>query len=79
MTKVSGEQWELLLDILAFSIPIEQCPNGEAMTEVVHARPGMIASAPQPDLAGQSPEDAMNVLVQQAASLLGNEKGRTAA
>jgi hypothetical protein len=39
----------------------------------------MIAWAPQPDLSGQSPKDAMNVLVQQAASLLGNEEGRTAA
>jgi hypothetical protein len=39
----------------------------------------MITWAPQPDLSGQSPEDAMNVLVQQAASLLGNEEGRTAA
>ena len=27
------------------------------------------------DLSGQSPEDAMNVLVQQTASLLGNEEG----
>jgi hypothetical protein len=39
----------------------------------------MIAWAPQPDLSGQSPEDAMNVLVQQAASLLGNKEGQTSA
>lgn len=79
MAEVSGEQWELLLNVLAFAIPVEQRSDGEAMTEVVHAWPGMIAWAPQPDLSGQSPEDAMNVLVQQAASLLGNEEGRTAA
>ena len=79
MAEVSGEQWELLLNVLAFAIPVEQRPDGEAMTEVVHAWPGMITWAPQPDLSGQSPEDAMNVLVQQAASLLGNEEGRTAA
>ena len=79
MAEVSGEQWELLLDVLAFAIPVEQRPDGEAMTEVVHAWPGMITWAPQPDLSGQSPEDAMNVLVQQAASLLGNEEGRAAA
>src|ERR1700736_1966427 len=49
------------------------------MTEVVHAWPGTITLAPQPDLSGQSPEDAINVLVQQAASLFGNEEGRAAA
>ena len=50
MAEVSGEQWELLLNVLAFAIPVEQRPDGEAMTEVVHAWPGMIAWAPQPDL-----------------------------
>lgn len=79
MAEVSGESWELLLDVLAFAIPVEQRPDGEAMTEVVHAWPGTITWAPQPDLSGQSPEDAMNVLVQQAASLFGNEEGRAAA
>ena len=79
MAEVSGEQWELLLNVLAFAIPVEERPDGEAMTEVVHAWPGMITWAPQPDLSGQSPEDAINVLVEQAASLLGNEEGRTAA
>jgi hypothetical protein len=49
------------------------------MTEVVHAWPGTITWVSQPDLSGQSPEDAMNVLVQQAASLFGNEEGRAAA
>jgi hypothetical protein len=39
----------------------------------------MIAWAPQSDLSGQSQEDAVNILVQQAASLLGNEEGQTAA
>jgi hypothetical protein len=79
MAKVSGEHRELLLNVLAFAIPVEQRPDSEAMTEVVHAWPGTISWAPQPDLSGQLPEDAMNVLVQQAASLLGNEEGRTAA
>ena len=49
------------------------------MTEVVHSWPGMITWAPQPDLSGQSPEDAVNVLVQQAAALFGDEEVRTAA
>jgi len=79
VAEVSGEHWELLLDVLAFAIPVEQRPDGEAMTEVVHAWPGTITWASQPDLSGQSPEDAMNVLVQQAASLFGNEEGRAAA
>ena len=75
MAEVSGEHWELLLDVFAFAIPVEQRPDGEAMTKVVYARPGIITWAPQPDLSGQSPEDAMNVLVQQTATLLGNEEG----
>jgi hypothetical protein len=79
MAEVSGEQWESLLNVLAFAIPVEERPDGEAMTEVVHAWPGMITWAPQPDLSGQSPEDAINVLVEQAASLLGNEESRTVA
>ena len=79
MAEVSGEQWELLLNVLAFAIPVEERPDGEAMTEVVHAWPGTITWAPQPDLSGQSPEYAMNVLVEQAASLLGNEESRTVA
>ena len=79
MAEVSGERWEQLLDVLAFAIPVEQRPDGEAMTEVVHAWPGAITWASQPDLSGQSPEEAMNVLVQQAASLFGNEEGRAAA
>jgi len=28
----------------------------------VHAWPGTIAGAPEPDLSGQAPEDAMNIL-----------------
>ncbi|WGD51047.1 hypothetical protein QA641_36690 [Bradyrhizobium sp. CB1650] len=44
------------------------------MTEVVDTWSGTITWAPQPDLSVQSPEDAMNVLLQQAASLFGNEE-----
>jgi hypothetical protein len=52
VAKLSGEHWELLLDVLAFSMPVEQCPDGETMTEVVHAWPGTFTWAPQPDLSG---------------------------
>jgi hypothetical protein len=69
----------LLFDVLAVAIPVEQRPNGEAMPEVVHARPGMIAVASQPDFSGQAPEDTMDVLVQQAATALCDEEGRAAA
>jgi hypothetical protein len=79
VAEVSREHWELLLDVLAVTIPVKQCPDGESVTEVVHAWPGTITWAPQPDLSGQSPEDAINVLVQQAASLFGNEEGRATA
>ena len=48
------------------------------MPEVVHAWPGLIADTPQPNLSGQAPEDPMNVLVQQAAALLGDKEGRAA-
>lgn len=79
MAKVGGERWNLLLDVHAFAIPIKQRPNGEAMPEIVHAWPGTIAGASQPDLSGQAPEDAMDVLAQQAAALLGDEEGRATA
>ncbi len=64
MTEVGGKRRKLLLDVFTFAMPIEQRPDGEAVPEVVHAWPGMIAGAPQPDLTGQAPEDAMNILVQ---------------
>ena len=37
---------------------------------VVDARPGVIARASQTDLAGQAPENTMNILVQQSDSLI---------
>jgi hypothetical protein len=49
------------------------------MPKIVHARPGMTAAAPQPDLSGQGPEDTMNVLVQQATAPLGDEERGAAA
>ena len=49
------------------------------MPEVVHARPGTIAAAPQSDLSGQAPEDTIDLVVQQAAAPLGDEEGRAAA
>src|SRR3954462_11553319 len=57
-----------------FAMPIEQRSDGEAVPEVVHARPVTIAGAPQPNLSGQAPEDAMDILVQQATALLGDEE-----
>ena len=79
MAEVGGEHRKLLLDVLTFAIPNEQRPDGEAVPEVVHAWPGTIAGAPEPDLSGQAPEDAMNILVQQAAALLSDEEGQAAA
>lgn len=79
MAEVGGEYRKLLLDVLAFAIPVEQRPDGEAVPEVVHAWPGTIVRAPQSDLSRQAPEDAMDVLVQQAAAVLGGEEGRAAA
>ena len=44
------------------------------MPEVVHARSGAIARAPQTDLAGQAPEDTVDVLMQQSTTALGDEE-----
>jgi hypothetical protein len=49
------------------------------MTEVMHARSGVIILAAQTNLARQSPEDPMNILVQQSAAALRDEEVRTAA
>ena len=64
VAEVGGKRRKLLLDVLTFAMPIEQRPDGEAVPEVVHAWPGTIAGAPQPDLSGQAPEDTMDILVQ---------------
>jgi hypothetical protein len=44
------------------------------MSEVVHARSGTIARAAQTDLAGQAPEDAVDVLMQQSTTALRDEE-----
>jgi hypothetical protein len=44
------------------------------MSKVVHARSGTIARAPQTNLAGQTPENTMNVLVQQWTASLRDEE-----
>jgi hypothetical protein len=45
------------------------------MPEVVHAWSTTIARTPEADLSGEAPKDTMDVLVQQAAALLGDEEG----
>ena len=54
VTEVGGKRRELLFDVAPLAIPAEKRPDGEAMTEVVHARAGVIALASQADLAGQA-------------------------
>jgi hypothetical protein len=74
VAKVSGKHWELSLDIDALAIPAEKRADREPMPEIVHAWPGVIAWAAQPGLPRQPPEDSVNVLVQQSAAALGDEK-----
>ena len=52
MAEVGGERRKLLLDVHTFAMPIEQRLDGEAVPEVVDARPGTIAGAPQPAFFG---------------------------
>jgi hypothetical protein len=79
VTEVGGKHRELLLDIDPLAIPAEKRPDGEAMPKIVYARPGVIARAPQADLAGQAPENTMNILVQQSTAALGYEEAWAAA
>ena len=79
MAEVGGKHRELLFDIDPLTIPAEKRLDGEAMPEVVYARPGVIARASQTDLAGQAPEDAMHILVQQSTAALGHKEVRAAA
>ena len=76
MAEVGGKHRELLLDIDLLAIPAEKRPDGEAMPEVVYARPGVVARASQPDIAGQAPENTMNILVQQSTAVLGYKEMR---
>jgi hypothetical protein len=78
VTEVGGKHRELLLDIDPWAMPDEKRPDGEAMPEVVYARSGVVARASQTDLAGQTPEDPMNILVQQSAAALGHKEVRAA-
>ena len=79
MAEVGGEHRELLFDIESLVMPAEKRPDREAMPEVVYARPGVIAGASQTDLAGQAPENTMNILVQQSTAALGYKEMRAAA
>jgi hypothetical protein len=47
VTEVGGKRRKLLLDIDPLAIPTEKGPDGEAMPEIVHPRPAMLAGAPQ--------------------------------
>jgi hypothetical protein len=64
----------LLLDIDAFAIPPQQRADSESVPEVVHARSRLIARTPQTDLTRQTPEDAVDVLMQQWSTALRNEE-----
>jgi hypothetical protein len=44
------------------------------MPEVVYAGSGVIARAPQTDLAGQAPKNTVDVLMQQSTTALGDEE-----
>jgi hypothetical protein len=79
VAEVGGKHREFLFDVFAVTIPVKQRPYGEAMPEVVYARPGTIAVTAQSDLSGHAPKDTANVLRQQAAAPLADEEGRAAA
>ena len=79
VTEIGGKHRKLLLDIDPLAIPFEKRPDGEAMPKVVYTRPGVIARASQTDLAGQAPENTMNILVQQSTAALGHKEVRAAA
>jgi hypothetical protein len=79
VTKIGGKRGELLLDIDPLAILAEKRPDGEAIPEVVDARPGVIARPAQTNLAGQPPENTMNILVEQPTAALGDEEVRAAA
>jgi hypothetical protein len=37
MTKVGGQLWPALLDVIAAAVPMEQGPDGKAVTLMPHA------------------------------------------
>src|SRR5262249_38073921 len=63
VAEIGGKRRKLLLDFRAFAIPADQRADCKGMPQVVHARPLTIARAPQTDLAGQTPENRVNVLL----------------
>jgi hypothetical protein len=43
VSEKGGQHWKLSLDIGALAVPVEERPDREPMSEVVHAWPGVIA------------------------------------
>jgi hypothetical protein len=78
VAEIGGEDGKQPFDIHPFAMPRQERSNGEAMPEVMHAGARVIARTPEADLAGQVPEDPMDILVQQPAAALGDEEMRAA-
>ena len=79
VAEIGGKHRKLSLDVDPLAIPTEERADREPMPEVVYARPAVIGWAAQPNLPRQSPEDPVDVLMQQSAAALGDEEVRTVA
>ena len=77
MAQVRGEPRQPRVDIDAGVVPVQERVHGEAMAQVVEARParGPVGEAGGPD---QAKEGAVDVLVVQARAGAGHEEARTA-
>lgn len=76
--EIGGQRRKPPFDILAGPVPGQQRLHGEAMAKIVKTRAGVVRRSPETDPTGKLPEDPMNVLDQQAATVLGDEEIRAA-
>lgn len=65
---------QFALDIFAGTIPVDQGLDGETLAQVMNPWTVALPLLPKADLSRQLPEDAVHILVQQSAALLGDKE-----
>jgi len=64
----------LLLDIFTSPVPADQRLDRETMTQIMNAGSAALSLLPKPDLPRQPPENAVDILMQEATTFFCNEE-----
>ena len=52
MAEISREFWQMLLNINAALVPLEECVDGQSVTKIMETRASRIARAAEADFTG---------------------------